>query len=119
MRARCSHQCVSLQWTASLRFIERAGQMKVEGGIHGRKLQEVAACVAEQNTERDAAITAWRSYTVAKTSMMLRHHQLVTSMVTSSSESWYTLFSTHDGKKINCIGPTVYILDTDRVIKNI
>lgn len=51
--------------------------MKVDGGIHGRKLQEVAACVAEQR-ETAAAITALLSYTVANTSMMLRHHQLVT-----------------------------------------
>lgn len=60
--------------------------MKVDGGIHGRKLQEVAACVAEYR-ERAAAITALRSYTVAKTSVMLRHHQLVTSMITSLPES--------------------------------
>jgi hypothetical protein len=63
-----------------MRSIELAGQMKVNGGIRDKKLQEVAACVAEQ---RETHIEALRSYILAKTSMMLRHHQFLT----SSSES--------------------------------
>jgi hypothetical protein len=69
-------------------LIERAGQMKVEGGIHGRKLQEVAVCVAGQNRERETpllqhdALTLWLKHLwccviISLWRRWLRHRQKV------------------------------------------
>jgi hypothetical protein len=45
--AHCNHRRVGLHnKPGSPPLIERAGQMKIEGGIHGRKLLEVAVSLA-------------------------------------------------------------------------